>query len=430
MPTFDGDNLVITLDTGVTVLDAEVDLYSAWKNWQLAGNMRFPQAFRTIGGDSLTPGVDAGAYFFIQNDLGWRIKPPEEDTTILLTGNLSPEDSSLPILIPTTGAYTVLVQGIQPITQNIDTIKTSLEFSTFNGGVYWNALTGKTSITNADTDGNEKNALKNLADVQTQAEALGFTKIYVVENATVGATDVLTDYSLVGINSSQTKLTFVAGSTTGNTQFEDLELTGTLSGALYIDDCHLSALSGIGCTTAESIIKNTILDSNTIALRGDNSRLVHLLNCSSAGAGTTLDMNGSTGSIHIHHYQGLMTLTGMTSASTLSFDSPGGELTVDSGCTAGTVNSSGARPPVDNSGAGCTVKDYSTPSEVWTVTNGAFVRKILMNKRETDPVTGITTVYDDDNTTIIYQGNIWENVGGTTPYTGGVINRQDRLVAP
>src|SRR3990170_3865545 len=122
MPTFDGNSLVITLDAGVTIVDAEVNLYKQWKLWQLAGNLRYPQAFRTFGGDALTGAVDAGAYFMFQNQNGWRIKPPEESITILLTGNIAPEDSALPILIPTIGTYTVLIQGIQPITQNVDTI--------------------------------------------------------------------------------------------------------------------------------------------------------------------------------------------------------------------------------------------------------------------------------------------------------------------
>lgn len=73
--------------------------------------------------------VASGTFFFIQNNLGWRIRPAEADATVFLTGNLAPEDSSLPIMIPTIGAYTVLVDGLQPITQNIDTIKDTLEFT-------------------------------------------------------------------------------------------------------------------------------------------------------------------------------------------------------------------------------------------------------------------------------------------------------------
>ena len=305
-----------------------------------------------------------------------------------------------------------------------------LVFGTFNSGIYWDAVSGKSSITNSDTDGNEANPLLNLADVQTQAVDKKFTKIHVVADAVVGATDDLGSYRMSGKNSSLTKMTFVSGSSTSESQFEDLHLEGDLSGALFIDRCHLTNLTGIGCTTAESIIKNTILDEGTLQVRSDNNQKIHFLNCSSSGGAVILDINNSAGSIHIHHYLGMLQLANMTVTNTVTFDSPGGELTINASNTAGTVSVRGTTVPIDNSGAGCTVNDNTTPKEVWTVANGAFVRKILQNKRVTDPVTGITTIYDDDNSTIIYQGNIWENVGGTTPYSGGVINRQDRLVAP
>ena len=126
--TFDGDNLIITLPgtagAGVITLDAEADLYSSWKDWMLASplNRKYPAAFRTVGGDALSASVDAGAYFFLQNDYGWRIKPAEEDHTINLLGNLAPEDSTLPTVVPTDGGYTVLVAGLQPVTQNVDSI--------------------------------------------------------------------------------------------------------------------------------------------------------------------------------------------------------------------------------------------------------------------------------------------------------------------
>lgn len=116
--TFDGDNLLIILETAVTSVDAEVDLYSDWKEWvKLSDNAKYPSAFRAIGGDTLPGGLTAGSYYFIRNDNGWRIRPPEEDINITITGSLVPEDSTLDILVPTVGTYTVLVSGIQPVTQ-------------------------------------------------------------------------------------------------------------------------------------------------------------------------------------------------------------------------------------------------------------------------------------------------------------------------
>jgi hypothetical protein len=120
MPTFDGDDLIITLDpvsAGVLSVDVGQDIYAAWKTWAKEGNMRFPPAFGTAGGDDVTDVLKAGAYFFLQNDLGWRIRPFENDGTYNFTGNLIPIALTLPIISPTIGAFTVIINGLQPITQ-------------------------------------------------------------------------------------------------------------------------------------------------------------------------------------------------------------------------------------------------------------------------------------------------------------------------
>lgn len=127
MPTFDGDELVITLDSGVTTIDVELDLYSAWKDWVLlSDNAKYPFAFRTVGGDPLTPGLSAGSYFFLQNQVGWRIRPPEEDINIKVIGNLVGENSDEDVVIPTIGAFTTSVVGLQPITQGVDELINSI----------------------------------------------------------------------------------------------------------------------------------------------------------------------------------------------------------------------------------------------------------------------------------------------------------------
>ena len=86
MPTsFDGANLIITLHAGgaVHTVDVQNDLYSDWKEWMLlADNRKYPPAFRATGGDELVPGLNAGSYYFLQNQLGWRLRPAEEDANI------------------------------------------------------------------------------------------------------------------------------------------------------------------------------------------------------------------------------------------------------------------------------------------------------------------------------------------------------------
>ena len=105
--TFDGDNLRIILPSATASIDVEADLYSAWKEWVgLHDNAKYQRAFDSTGGDPITDTENVAGYFFLRNDLGWRIRGPEEDATITLVGNLFGRDGNLPVFVPTLGGYT------------------------------------------------------------------------------------------------------------------------------------------------------------------------------------------------------------------------------------------------------------------------------------------------------------------------------------
>ena len=55
------------------------------------------------------------------------------------------------------------------------------------------------------------------------------------------------------------------------------------------------------------------------------------------------------------------------------------------------------------------------------------LRKLMQNRMETDPVTGVLTVYDDDDATPFLTGNIYEDVLATQLYRGRGMERRNRL---
>jgi hypothetical protein len=106
--TFDGPNLRINL-SAIEDLDAQIDLYEAWKQWVLVGdNAKFPPAFDTIGGDAIGATTEVSPYFFLRNDLGWKIKAPEATGTINIEGNLFGRSASTGLFVSPSGAYTVM----------------------------------------------------------------------------------------------------------------------------------------------------------------------------------------------------------------------------------------------------------------------------------------------------------------------------------
>ena len=129
MPTFDGTNRLITLDSGITSVDVQVDLYSDWKEWVLQGNGQYPPAFSTLGGEPLSDVESIDGYYFLRNDLGWRIKPPEEDIEITITGNLYGTDPDLPVFITTFGTYDTVISLQVSSSAKVITVETGTGLS-------------------------------------------------------------------------------------------------------------------------------------------------------------------------------------------------------------------------------------------------------------------------------------------------------------
>lgn len=107
--TFNGIAQTITIgyDAPITTINA-IEIYSAWKDWVLAGNAQFLPAFgESVGGNELTATTDLAGYFFLRNDLGWRIAPAPQNYEIRISGDIYPSDPSGLWLIGSGGPYAV-----------------------------------------------------------------------------------------------------------------------------------------------------------------------------------------------------------------------------------------------------------------------------------------------------------------------------------
>jgi hypothetical protein len=120
------DKLIIIngLSNSDMTVDAEY-IYSRWKEWVADGNAQYQPAFRTIGGDPIGGGVEVGSYFFLRNDLGWRIQPKGHSHELTITGNLYPESDTTDMfnLVSSTGipTPTLIKQQVSSLTQAIPT---------------------------------------------------------------------------------------------------------------------------------------------------------------------------------------------------------------------------------------------------------------------------------------------------------------------
>lgn len=250
MPTFDGESLIITLDPVVDgVLDVEVgvDLYKEWKSWAKLGNLRYPAAFRTTGGDELTSIINAGSYFFLRNDYGWRIKSAENDATYYLVGNLAVQDTALPAFNPTDGSYTAAILGLQPVTQGVTPVMgIQLSHAAFNGAVCIDATDGVAGTGDVDgiPIGTRQVPSNNIADAKQICIDRGFKTINFMTSYTILTEDLSEGYAFIG-DSPFLILTIAPAADVTNCSMRELTLAGEMDGLNLIESCRLNNITEI-----------------------------------------------------------------------------------------------------------------------------------------------------------------------------------------
>lgn len=107
--TFDGPNKIISIgyDGPITDVTAQ-EIYSRWKEWVTAGNAQYTPAFaESVGGNELGGGTALSGYYFVNNDLGWRIVHSPYDYQINISGDLYPSDPNTPFVDTISGDYSV-----------------------------------------------------------------------------------------------------------------------------------------------------------------------------------------------------------------------------------------------------------------------------------------------------------------------------------
>lgn len=120
--TFDGLNRLIICNTGTTQLDVSKDLYSAWKDWASIGdNIKYPRAFRVVGGDPTVGGNSISGYFFLMN--GWRVRPQEANHSLTVDGILLVDGGGEPF-VNTLGTYNVRINMVTPM--QAETVETGI----------------------------------------------------------------------------------------------------------------------------------------------------------------------------------------------------------------------------------------------------------------------------------------------------------------
>lgn len=328
--TFDPVNLrIVEIDTGG---DNELDLvevYSEWKEWALlSDNLKYPQAFRYIGGDPISDVQNAGSTFFIMN--GWRIRPAERNHGLQITGNLFVEGGVGVPDVPTLGSYRVSVRYF--VSNLVDASVARLDLTQLNPAVYIDTTFGV-----AGTDegiGTPTNPVSNIADAFAIATRDKLRQFH-FRGSLVLDRDA-EDWGFVGLGSSQTSTLDIGGYSVDGTRFERTTIVGSMDGRVECEQCKIDVVLGL-----DGVFRDCGLTSSFSV--ADDANIV-MQRCFSEvdGTGTPVMSVGANVSISMRNYSGGIELQNVTSGCVMSVDLDPGRLVMggaggDGGNTGGVV---------------------------------------------------------------------------------------------
>jgi len=384
--TFYTDTKLIELDIVAPVssrvaIDTQVDLYSdAKEDWQNEAFQKFEFPFTTIGGNDLGGGLEAGDYYFLRTDLGWRIRPYEADHTLTITGNLYPIDSNDDLVVPTSTAATVatifersqLTQTVQDqVSQTASAVWAQpvngvtagsfgeiMRSQAFGHAVYFDGDLGAAGT--AYPLGTQRYPVNNFANAFTIAQAESAPIVHMESEGVILATDDATGMIIEGHHPLKVQCQVSAGAVTTNTQFRELYLrNAALNGWVVVRDSLLENITGF-----QGIAHQCMLNPGTIQLTGAQGS--HFLECFSGQPGTStpiIDVNGKNVDVGFRAYSGGIRFENNTANNNISVDLLSGQIVLASTCTSGTFVARGTGKLVDNAG-------NAIPSGAW---NGMIV---------------------------------------------------------
>ena len=397
----DGPNLRIVLASGLTEVDVQ-EIYSEVKEWQLTGdNTKYPEPFLpSVGGEELSGGINAGSYFFLNNAEGWRLRPAEEDATVLFNGNLAPADSTKPLVTPTLGDFTVLWVGLQPITQSVNQLLTLQQETSYNGEVWIDDTPGVGVSGTSYPIGTASEPVDNLADAITIAGNLGIRKFKLATSITL--TQAFTAWVFEGVNSKAAVL--VNGQDITASFFLGVAVSGAFGATTGNSPIFQGCTFPAPVTGAYGIIINSNFGSTVgVAAASD----LNVINGTSAVPGTgTPSFTFATGDTdsQFRNWTGGISIGGMnTAASNISIDVNSGNVILEASNLDGTIVLRGVGTFTNNLPAGPTLNRRG-------FVDGVDVRLIRAIDAGRVTITGsnpfVVTIYDDDDTTVLAVLNV------------------------
>jgi len=255
-------------------------------------------------------------------------------------GNLVAVDESGAVMspfLPTAQTHVMRSSSSSATLQELSAI----QFSSFNGGVTIDVTNGVAGT--IYPIGTLQAPVNNLTDAQTRAVPRGFTKLYIKGDLTIGATDDISNYEIIGSGASftaaKTTIVLTAGCTTANTTYRYLAISGQQNGESNYYECIINELTNTHCLYKDCGLIGPLTKNNAAWTVNHSSDYV---NCRSNSHWFVLDCNASPIAQVFTNLSGKIKVINHSNASAhTAIKLAAGEVWVDSSCTAGSIVISG-----------------------------------------------------------------------------------------
>lgn len=345
---FDGDNLLITLDSPIAGVLNQTweDVYDNFKQWFLQGeNSAYPFAFSVSGGEDITLVTIAGQYYFLRNDLGWRVRTTDEDQDVFWSGNGIPTDLTLPIVTGRAGR-TIAHFGLQPLVTGISGLTPDIgqQVEEIHGQTQREVWVDETFPTNGN-NGYQQEPFNLWGDAVDYAEGPANLKTMVTEtDATFDRT--IKNFTIRGLGFPTVDLN---GQDCDKTAIEACNITGIHLGQLLLQDAGMQNVSG-------EVLAQRVAIGGTYLVRGGSFSILTSVAVLVPGLPWTLDLGVSdTASVvGLADVSGGIILDNIEAGDVVHIHMAQGAVTINASCTGGSIVITGSALITDNS-AGSTV---------------------------------------------------------------------------
>lgn len=342
--TFDGPAKAINVVAGVSELDVEGEVYSAWKRWSTeSDNAKYLQAFRTFGGDPTSAGQYAPKYFFLLN--GWQIHIDGNDTLYVdVALNLYVDGGGNPFILTNGATVSNLRSDVAVVESEIANVLA------YDGILVYDEIDGVSGSTYPT--GTRFQPVNNLPDLKLLQNELDITNVLLRSDMTC-VTGVTFSDTKFESNTASYYVTF-AGVYQGfnDCYFDTLRVQGDLShSSVVFKDCGIFNVDNV-----IGIADNCHLMGNILIASGGNLNTSHCVSGIPGNDSPSIDMNpGYPTTLSVRAYSGGLKLYNCdTTGDTATVEYVAGKCKILSGCTDGFISVRGIALVTDES-SGATV---------------------------------------------------------------------------